>query len=211
MLFTDKQRIVLIGDSITDRDRRSELYAPYGRGYVSMVRNLMTARYPERGLAFFNRGVNGNTVRHLAVRWDSDVIALKPDWVSIFIGINDCWRFFREGREREAVSLNEFEQTYRCLLERTRAATQARLILMQPYVIESNRDDPMRREMDRYCAVVGRLAEEYKAVLVPTQDAWDAALAHTVSTDWAEDRVHPAYPGHAVIALAFLRAVGFEW
>jgi lysophospholipase L1-like esterase len=208
MLFTQRQRIVFIGDSITDCGRR-DAAAPYGNGYMSMVRNLIAARHPELGLTFLNRGISGNTVRDLAARWETDVIAERPDWLSVKIGINDCWRFFR-GRADEAVPLAEYGATLRRLLDRTRAATQARLILMQPYMIEADTTDPMRREMDRYSAVVSTLAAECNAVLVPTQAAWDAALAHSRPADWAEDHIHPTAPGHAVIALAFLRAVGFE-
>ena len=81
---------------------------------------------------------------------------------------------------------------------------------MQPYLIEPDSTDPMRRQMDLHGAAVARLAGEFQAILVPTQAAWDAALAQTQPSDWAEDRIHPTVPGHAVIALAFLRAVGFE-
>ena len=208
MIFTTGQKIVFIGDSITDCGRR-DAFAPYGNGYVSMARNLLAARYPERRLVTLNRGISGNTVRDLAARWETDVIAEQPGWLSIKIGINDVWRYFA-GRMAEHVPLLEYEATLRRLIERTQAATPARLILMQPYLIEANKAEPMRAAMDSYSAVVASLAAEYGALLVRTQDGWDAALAHTRSTDWSEDRVHPAAPGHAVIALAFLRAVGFE-
>ena len=208
MLFTALQRIVFVGDSITDCGRR-DVAAPYGNGYVSMVRNLLNARYPELNLVVVNRGISGNTVRDLAQRWEKDAIAERPDWLSIKIGINDVWRFFAN-RPQEGVPLPEYEATLRRLIERTRAVTGARLILMQPYLIEPDRTDPMRAEMDRYGAIVSALAREYESVLVRTQDAWDAALAHTSPTVWAEDRIHPTAPGHAVIALAFLRSIGFE-
>jgi len=208
VLFTALQRIVFVGDSITDCGRR-DVAAPYGNGYVSMVRNLLNARYPELNLVVVNRGSSGNTVRDLAQRWEKDAIAERPDWLSIKIGINDVWRFFAN-RPQEGVPLPEYEATLRRLIERTRAVTGARLILMQPYLIEPDRTDPMRAEMDRYGAIVSALAREYESVLVRTQDAWDAALAHTSPTVWAEDRIHPTAPGHAVIALAFLRSIGFE-
>jgi lysophospholipase L1-like esterase len=208
MLFTAHQRIVFIGDSITDCGRR-DTDPPYGHGYVSMVRNLLAGRYPEIRLVILNRGISGNTVRDLAARWEKDVIAERPDWLSIKIGINDVWRHF-EHRLAAHVPLPEYEATLRRLIQRTQAATHARLILMTPYLIEPDRNDPMRRMMDDYSAVVSGLAAEYGAVLVHTQVAWDAALAHTRPSDWAADRVHPTAPGHAVLALAFLRAVGFE-
>ena len=208
MLFTAQQRIVFIGDSITDCGR-SAATAPYGSGYVSMVRNLLVARYPELRLTILNRGVSGNTVRDLAARWEKHAIAEQPDWLSVMIGINDCWRLFRSGGEASAVKLPKYEATLRRLFDRTRAVTKARLILMQPYMIEPDPAQPMRHEMDRYGARVNVLAAEYGAVLVSTQAAWDAALAHSQPGDWSEDQIHPTAPGHAILALAFLRAIGF--
>jgi lysophospholipase L1-like esterase len=209
MIFSAQQRIVFMGDSITDCGRQADA-APFGRGYVSMVRNLLSARYPELQLTVINRGISGNTVRDLAGRWERDVIGERPDWLSVKIGINDVWRSFQSGRGGDAVPLAEYEATLHRLLARTQQATRARLILMQPYLIEPRRGDPMRREMDRYGAAVSSLVVEFSAILVPTQEAWDAALVHTQSSDWAEDRIHPTAPGHAVIALAFLRAAGFQ-
>ena len=106
MIFGQGQRIVMIGDSITDCGRR-DAFAPYGNGYVSLVQAFVTARYPELDLAFENRGIGGDTVRHLAARWDDDVIALKPDWLSVKIGINDVWRAFGE-KAHEAVPADEY-------------------------------------------------------------------------------------------------------
>ena len=120
MIFSANQRIVFIGDSITDCGRRDDA-APFGRGYVSMVRNLLGARYPELHLTVLNRGVSGNTVRDLAARWEHDVIDERPDWLSVEIGINDVWRTFRPGREGDAVPLAEYEATLRRLLSRDAA------------------------------------------------------------------------------------------
>ena len=208
MLFKRGQKIVLIGDSITDADCRGSA-APYGNGYVSMVRSFLIARYPELGLTFVNKGIGGNTTRNLADRWEQDVIAERPDWLSVKIGINDVWRAFGSN-PHEAVPLPEYTATLRDLLDQVRTRTDARLILIEPYMIEPDRSRPMRKEMDRYGGAVRQLATEYEAVFVPAQHAFDVALAHTTPADWADDQIHPNAPGHAVIALAFLRAVGFE-
>jgi lysophospholipase L1-like esterase len=45
---------------------------------------------------------------------------------------------------------------------------------------------------------------------VDTQAAFDEALRQTTSSHWAPDKVHPNGPGHAIIAQAFLRTLGFE-
>jgi lysophospholipase L1-like esterase len=207
LVFGRGQRLVFIGDSITDAGRRKEA-PPYGNGYVHLARAFLIARYPELGLDVVNQGISGNTVRDLARRWEEDVIRLRPDWLSVKIGINDVWRQVT-GRHAEAVPVDEYTATYDRLLARAKTATMARLILAEPYIIETNRADPFRALIDRYIAVVHRLAERYDALLVPTQAAFDAALQAQPASYWAPDRVHPNAPGHAVIARAFLRTVGY--
>ncbi|MCP2329680.1 lysophospholipase L1-like esterase [Hamadaea flava] len=204
-LFQPGQHIVFIGDSITDCGRR-DLHEPYGDGYVNLVRAFVTARRPELHLRWTNRGISGNTVRDLAGRWDDDAIALQPDWLSVMIGINDIWRFFT-GRADEAVPIDEYEQTLRGLLRRAVDATGCRLILADPYIIEADAAEPQRVETERYGKVVEALAEEFSALHVRTQQAFDRALASTDSADWARDRIHPNLPGHAVIAEAYLAAL----
>jgi len=208
MLFEAKQKIVFIGDSITDCGRRDEA-APYGNGYVSVVRSLLLARYPERQLRIVNKGIGGNTTRDLAARWKQDVIAERPDWLSVMIGINDVWRTY-DSNGVGAVGLEEYTATLRDLLSQTRVTTSARLILAEPYMIETDQNRPMRQHMDTYGAAVRQVAADYNAILVHTQAAFDAALASTTPKDWAEDHIHPNAPGHAIIGLAFLKAIAFD-
>lgn len=200
------QHIVFIGDSITDAGRRDRI-PPYGDGYMSLVRALVMARRPELRLRWTNRGVGGDTVRHLADRWERDVVAATPDWLSVMIGINDVWRAFA-GRPEEAVPIDEYEQTLRRLLHGAIDATGCRLILADPYLIEPDQAEPQRAESDRYGGVVDTLAKEFDAVHVRTQQAFDRALRVSPPQDWADDRIHPNLPGTAIIAEAYLAALG---
>ena len=102
MMFEADQRIVFIGDSITDCGRR-DVRAPYGDGYMSLVRALVTARFPAVPLTWVNRGVGGDTVRDLAARWERDAVGERPDWLVVMIGINDVWRAFTPCRRRDRV------------------------------------------------------------------------------------------------------------
>lgn len=208
MIFETGQRVLFIGDSITDCGRR-DVAAPYGDGYMNLVRALVTASHPQLRLTWINRGVSGDTTRDLKARWESDVIDERPDWLSVKIGINDVWRAFT-GQHDLAVPIDEYEATLRELLHRAVEATGCRLILMEPYLIEPDLSEPQRAQSDRYRAVVRQLATEFDAVLVRTQDAFDRVLASTTPADWADDRVHPNLAGHAVIAQAFLTAIGWQ-
>lgn len=215
IIIQPKSKLLVIGDSITDCDRARPvgegLFDALGKGYVSLVDGLLTARYPGHRIRMVNMGVSGNTVRDLHTRWQTDVLELKPDWLSICIGINDVWRHFHSPNQPEwHVSLDEYTQTLDELLRTTQPSLKG-LILMTPYFIEPNRTEPMRTMMDQYGAAVWQLAEKYQALFVDTQAAFDAALTdlHPMALAW--DRVHPTHTGHMILARTFLKAIEYEW
>ena len=215
MKIQPNSKLVMIGDSITDCERARPvgegLFEAIGKGYVSLVDGLLGATYPAHRIRVVNMGTGGNTVRDLKARWQTDVLALKPDWLSVMIGINDVWRQFDSPLQVEQhVGLTEYESTLNELLHVT-APTLKGLVLMTPYVIEPNRADPMRQTMDAYGQVMRQLAERYQAVFVDTQAAFDAVLAHIHPMALAWDRVHPTRTGHTILARAFLQAVGYSW
>lgn len=202
------QKIVMVGDSITDAGRR-DIDPPYGAGYVSLVRSIATALYPELDLTWENRGIGGDTVRNLADRWVSDVLDERPDVLTVMIGINDVWRRFGDN-PLEAVPADEYQSTLVTLLRATRERGAPDLYVGSPYMIEADTSDLMRSAMDLYGLLAREVAEEVGAVFVDVQATFDRVLEHSESSDWADDKVHPNGPGHAVIALEFLRAFGVE-
>lgn len=215
MKIQPDSKLVMIGDSVTDCGRAQPvgegLFEAQGKGYVSYVSALLGAACPEAAVRVVNMGCSGNTVRSLQERWDRDVLALKPDWLSIMIGINDVWRQFDVPLQPEAaVPLAEYEATLDKLVRRTVPALKG-LVLMTPFYIEAHKADAMRATMDRYGAVVKKLARRHGAILVDTQAAFNAALRHRHSAAIAWDRVHPNTLGHMILARAFLRAVDFAW
>jgi len=206
---------VLIGDSITDCGRSQPvgegLFGALGTGYVSMVDALIAATYPDAHLRLVNLGTSGHTIRDLKNRWQRDVIDQKPEWLSVMIGINDVWRQFDSPRQIEIhVRPEEYEATYDELIAQTKSSLKG-LILATPFYIEPLKEDAMRARMDEYGVIVNRLAAKHSAIFVDTQAAFDRVLAHTYPAHLAWDRVHPNAIGTAVIARAFLDAVGFEW
>jgi lysophospholipase L1-like esterase len=211
-----KQEILLmIGDSITDCGRAQPvaegLFDPLGRGYVTQIEALLTSAYPERGIRVINVGSSGNTVRELKGRWERDVIALKPDWLSINIGINDVWRQFDIPRMTHChVNLEEYAATYEELLKQTRPTLKG-LVLMSPHYIEPNRKDAMRARMDQYGDVVKKLARKYDGIFVDTQAAFDKVLKTMHPNALAWDRVHPNQAGHMILAREFLKALNYAW
>jgi lysophospholipase L1-like esterase len=205
----------MIGDSVTDCGRirpigEGEVDA-LGNGYVGMVDALIQATLPWQRIRVVNMGLSGNTVRDLNLRWQSDVLDLSPDWLSLMIGINDVWRQFDSPFQPEwGVPLDEYESTLGKLIEQTRPRLKG-LVLMTPYFIELNLNDAMRVRMDQYSEVVRGLAKNYQAILVDTQMAFDVALRHMHPMALAWDRIHPNLAGHMMIARSFLNAIGYRW
>jgi len=207
LLFEKQKKVLFIGDSITDSGRR-DVAIPFGNGYVSIVRTFLLARYPDLNLNIGNKGISGNTVRDLAGRWETDVIAEKPDYLSVCIGINDVWRQF--SNDPTAVYPEEYQTTYRRLLQRTKDTTSAKLIIMTPYHIEPDHTQPMRKQMDAYGLIALGLAKDFGALAINVQAAFDSALRATTPEFWSGDQFHPNGPGATLIAHTVLKAVGFE-
>lgn len=214
MLFEKGDKIVFIGDSISDFDRKRPvgegLFNAWGTSYVADVGATLTCMYPELHIRVVNMGISGNQVRDLEARWQTDVLDLAPDWVSVLIGINDVWRQFDSPLQAEEHVLpEEYERAYERLIERTLPHVKG-MILMTPYFMEPNRADLMRARMDAYGEIVRRLAQRHGLVFVDLQSAWDALFAHMHPCAIAWDRIHPNQTGHMYIARQFLKAVGAE-
>lgn len=215
MLIGRNSKLVMIGDSITDAGRAKPvgegLFGAWGTGYVNVAGGLLRTRYPDHGVRVVNMGIGGNTVRDLKGRWQTDVLDLEPDWLSVMIGINDVWRQFDSPLRKDChVLIDEYHETLEELVAGTRAGLKG-LVLMTPYFIEPNRNDPMRATMDRYGAAVKEVAARHDAIFVDVQAAFDSVLEHLHPMSLAWDRVHPNITGHTIIARAFLQAIGFEW
>lgn len=208
------EKLVMIGDSITDCGRSrpvGEGSGALGNGYVSLVDSLLGVVYPELKVKVLNVGTSGNTVRDLKGRWTPDVLDLKPDWVSIMIGINDVWRQFDSPLQKERhVELAEYKETITSLVELTQPHVTG-IVLMTPFYIEPNASDPMRAMMDSYSEAVRELALKRNTLFVDTQAAFNYLMEYSYPAAIAWDRVHPNQIGHLAIARAFVDAIGFEW
>lgn len=206
-------KLVMLGDSITDCNRSRPvgegLFSACGNGYVSLVQALLLAEYPELEIRVVNMGISGNTVRDLKDRWQTDVLDLKPDWLSIMIGTNDVWRQFDSTLMPETQVLpEEYLETLDQLVAGVKPLVKG-LVLMTPFFIEPNKADAMRARMDEYGAMVKTVADKHQTLFVDTQAAFEKVLACYHSSFIAWDRVHPNTTGHMILAKAFLKAVDF--
>ncbi len=204
--FLPSQRILFQGDSITDAGRNRTVSSGLGTGYAMMCASRISASHPQLNLSFINRGVSGDLAGDLVERWQEDCIDLAPDWVSILIGINDTWRHFDQNQETPAAV---FEQNYRKVLDRTRTRLSCGLIICEPFVLPYHEDRlRWRDDLDPKIRVARKLAIEFGAIYVPFDGLFAAACAKREAAFWAPDGVHPSDAGHALMAQAWIEAVG---
>lgn len=215
MIFENYDRIVFAGDSVTDMSSAQPvgegLFDNVGRGYVRVVENLLATAYPERYIRVTNSGTSGNTSRDLLNRFDRDVVDLKPDWVSICIGINDVWRQFDTPAILNSHVLpDEYESNLNEMILRVKDNVKG-IFIITPYYIEPNKNDKMRARMDDYGAICERLASKYNCRFVDFQKMYDkfCSIRHSSSIAW--DRVHPNQIGSTLMAKEFLRHCDFDF
>lgn len=203
--------ILFQGDSITNAFRKPEEVCnayQLGAGYAMMVAARLLAARPDAHLRFTNRGVSGEGVKGLARRWQPDCLDLRPDVLSLLVGVNDCGSL----RDEPATPLEEYERLYRELLGQTRAALPAvRLVLCEPFVfLEGKVKERALADIAARGLIVRRLAAETGAVVVPLQSVFADALKRAPAAYWSFDGIHPNAQGHWLIAEAWCRAVAPE-
>ncbi len=211
MLLDPQDKLLFIGDSVTDVGRARPVGYGYGdglgHGYPLLVNAMLGVRYPDLDFEVLNVGTSGDTTRHLVDRWQTDVLDIKPDVLSILIGINDVWRHFDNPGRREQVSLDDYRKNLEALLEETLPTVKS-ILLLTPFFMELHTDDPMREACDRHAEVCRELAAKYDGVrLVDTQAAFDRLLQKRHYMTIASDRVHPNTIGHLLIAEEVMAAL----
>jgi lysophospholipase L1-like esterase len=204
--------VLFQGDSITDASRIRTVAEPnvaraLGTGYPLLVASDVLRDKPNRGFRFLNRGISGNKVPDLEQRWAEDALALKPDVLSILIGVNDYWHHLLNGYPG---TVKDYEDAYTALVERTRhQLPRVRLVIMEPFVLRTGAVDARWfPEFDERRAAAARVAKRAKATWLPLQEKLDAAARKTGPAYWAADGVHPTPAGHELIAEQWRRIVG---
>lgn len=172
---------------------------------------MLAAYYPKTRVRVTNSGISGNTSRDLLERYDRDVVSLKPDWVSICIGINDVWRQFDSPAIPDGqVMPDEYEKNVEKMILDVKDKVKG-IFILTPYYMEPNRDDMMRARMDEYVAICKKLAEKHGCILVDFQKLYEdyCKIRHSSYITW--DRVHPNQVGATLMARAFLEKCDFDY
>lgn len=206
--------ILFQGDSITDCGRNREDIRSTGVGYAHMVKGQLGCEHP--GVyEFINKGIGGNRIVDIYARIKSDIINLKPDYMSLLIGVNDVWHELNG--VQNGVSAEKFEKIYDMLIsEILEALPNIKVMIMEPFVLEGpntcgtemfpDRWDQFRTEVPLRAAAAKRIAEKYNLMYVTLQDKFDEACKHAEAVYWLEDGVHPTAMGHWMIKNEWMKA-----
>lgn len=208
-MIQPQDRILFIGDSITDAFRKpEEINDAYqmGNGYAFLVASQLRAQRPADALLFFNRGISGEGLRGLEARWDNDVLALRPDVISVLVGINDTLCAFRG---HEVSSPDDVGARYLALLEYTRKVLpDVRFVVCEPFLLRADEitDEKIAHLRER-AAAIRQSSTRFGAVFVPFQEMLDAACNIAPPEYWAYDGIHPTAAGHFLLARQWLEVV----
>ncbi len=209
------RKVVLFqGDSITDchRDREVDFYS--GTGYATMVMGELGYEMPGK-YDFYNRGISGNRIVDVYARIKMDIINLKPDYMSLLIGVNDVWHEL--GGKHNGVAADKFEKVYCMLIEEIlEALPDIKIMILEPFVLEGTATVPTDAEPDRLeifktevrkrAEIARKVASKYHLTFVPLQDKFDEACEKADPSYWLIDGVHPTAKGHWIIRKEWMNA-----
>jgi len=199
MLVKENDIILFQGDSITDAGR-TDAENPaedMGVGYVAMIANALKKRMPQYDLTVVNRGINGHRVRDLRARWQADCIDVKPNILTVFIGINDTWRRYDGGN---ITTIEEFKRDYSYILSGAKQAGVRDIILMSPFILPfPNEHKAWREDLDPKIMAVRELALEFGCKYIDLDGMFAEAYVENPEGYYAADGIHPSAEGAKLI------------
>jgi lysophospholipase L1-like esterase len=208
-MYIKKNDLVLfLGDSITDTGREYEYPDDLGKGYVLFASSFFKATYPELDVEFINKGIGGNRTIDIIERLDTDCIAIKPDVVSLYVGVNDTlWRFKRD----MPTSLEQFKKNYTQILERIVNSLNPRLIIIEPFSLMHEKNPSIGEEwladLAEKVDVIRQLAKKFDARYLPLGEIFAEKCKIKDPHFWTNDGVHPSKAGHALITQKWLELI----
>ncbi|HBZ22476.1 MAG TPA: lysophospholipase, partial [Bacteroidales bacterium] len=207
-----KEQVILFqGDSITDSGRNKEdsgfnTARNLGTGYPLLAGAAILNKYEALNLKIYNKGISGNKVFQLAERWDKDCLEIKPDVLSILIGVNDIWHKLN-GTYNGTAEI--YRNDYIALLERTiKALPNVKLIICEPFAVKGVKavDDKWYPEFFDYQKAAKDIARQFRATFIPFQSIFDEAQKRAPGSYWTGDGVHPSLAGAQLMAKAWMKA-----
>lgn len=210
--FKENSTVLFQGDSVTDwhRERNTECktLAALGEGYPKKFKEIYDILFPFNTVNFVNRGVSGDRIANLLERYDEDFVAVKPDFISIMIGINDTWHGFNEG---EQTTVEAFARDYELLLQKLKKdLPDAKIMIIEQFMLEDHEErKAWKADVAAKRAVTKALADKYADYFIPMYDIINnAAKGEYTPSELSDDGVHPAEQGFSLITTEIMKTLG---
>ena len=190
------------GDSITDANRDDENQDNFGLGCGYALLLASDIEKNRKGeIKFINRGKSGDRITDVYARIKEDIINIKPDYMSILIGVNDV---SHELTQSCGVTSEKFRKIYTMLIEEIKEALpEIKIIILEPFVLKGSATTLLWKQFNsevRKLAVISKqVAEQCNLKFVPLQDIFDNASSDGDTRYWSVDGIHPTSAGHQII------------
>lgn len=200
------ETILFQGDSITDANRSKDTDANFGHGYALLVKSQLDFENPKK-YKCYNRGISGNRVTDVYCRIKRDIINLKPDVMSILIGVNDVWH---EVDLNMGVDADKYFKIYSMLIEEVKEALpDIKIIILEPFILKGTATeakwDVFKEEVLKRAQKSKEIAQKYNLKFIPLQKKFDKLAEDTDATFWLVDGVHPSEAGHELIKREWIK------
>lgn len=201
--------ILFQGDSVTDAGRSVEDECNLGYGYPTLVSSQLALEYPNQ-YRMLNRGCSGDRTIDLYARIKPDIINLKPDIMSILIGVNDIGR---EIYEHNGTAADKSRRIYSMLIEEIREALpDAKIMLLEPFILKGTATkmcwEEFQSGVSERAKIVEETAKEYGLPFISLQNKFDEAVKLAPGDYWLRDGIHPTAAGHEIIKRQWLKGFG---
>jgi len=216
-MLKDHSVILFQGDSITDmnRGRGTDPNHLYGHSYAFLLASQLGYRYPEKGFIFYNRGISGNRTVDLYSRWKEDALNLKPDVISILVGINDV---ALEIERQSGLDAAGYRKVLSLIIDETLEKNpNVQFVLCEPFafpqVYKEEYRERLKEGIMEHQRAIREVASSYNCVFVPLQEDFDAAYEAHPDLGypyWIWDGIHPTAAGHQIIAKKWLQCVASD-
>lgn len=205
MLIEKNQKILMIGDSVTDCNRREENTAYLGDSYPHLVASELYLKYPNLNIKVINKGISGDTSKMLIDRWRTDVLDINPEILTILIGINDVWRHYDCPDPSKRVSKDDYIKNMRIMIESMINVTK-KIIILSPFYLEDDMSKPMKAQANEYIDALRQLVKEYDVIFIDLQKEFEKLMEKYTFNQltFKSDKIHPTLFGQYVISKLIL-------
>ncbi len=195
-LIKSGETVAFLGDSITQQGAGSP------GGYVQLVASGLAANGIE--IKIVPAGISGHKSNQMRDRLESDVLAKKPNWMTLSCGVNDVWH------GEKGVSLEDFKTNITDIVDRCQAAG-VKVLILTATQIKLPLDNPENVKLAAYNTFLRDLAKERNLALADLNaDMASAQKAAGADKPLTADGVHMNHRGNIMMANGVLRAFGLD-